>query len=139
MRSRTFPVQFSEVLGADAHELEFGPDDHMVVRPLFTMPREASAGLSARMADVGRMAEAAANLPAGDPERIAAESALDQLVADIVDLAVVEWHLTAEDGTPIPKPSTPDALNALPTGLAAGLYPFLTAFRGRDPNRTSRS
>ena len=139
MQIRTFRVPFAEVVGDEATELEFGPDDYLVVRPLFAMPREESAALADRIREVERLAEEASELGRADRRRGAAEAAADKLVVDVIGLACVEWHLTGTDGQPIPKPGTPQALDTLPVGLASALYPFLMRFRGNAPNPGTRS
>lgn len=140
MRIRTFTVPFAKVVEAvapDAHEIEFGPGDFLVVRPLFGLPREEQAGWSERIRSVEEQAEAAKDLPRSDPARVAAEEAADLLVLDTIRAAVLEWHLEGPDGRPIEMPGTPEALNALPGGIAASLYPFLTRYRGESPNPTT--
>ena len=137
MRVRTFTVPFAKV-AAEATELEFGPDDYLVVRPLFGLPREEQAAYAERIRAVEDAAEAAKDLPRSDKTRKAAEDAADALIVDIIRTGCLEWHLDGPDG-PIEMPGTPQALNALPGGLAAALYPFLTRYRGEDPNPTPRS
>ena len=135
MRIRTFTVPFAKV-APDATEIEFGPDDYLVVRPLFGLPREQQAAFGDRIRRVTQMAEQAENLPRSDPQRLEAETEADLLILDVIRVGCIEWHLEGPDG-PIPIPGTPEALNALPGGLAAGLYPFLTRYRGEDPNPTT--
>ena len=135
MRIRTFTVPFAKV-APDATEIEFGPDDYLVVRPLFGLPREQQAAIWKRISEVETLAEAAKDAPPDDGDRLATEEKGELLILDMLRTACTEWHLEGPDG-PIPIPGTPEALNALPGGLAAGLYPFLTRYRGEDPNPTT--
>lgn len=135
MRVKTFTVPFAKV-AAEATELDFGPDDYLVVRPLFGLPREEAAAFGDRIKSVEALAEEAQNLPTTDPKRQVADEAADTLILDIIRTACVEWHLEGPEG-PIDMPGTRKALNTLPGGLAAALYPFLTRYRGEDPNPTT--
>lgn len=137
MRVRTFTVPFAKV-ASEATELEFGSDDYLVVRPLFGLPREEAAAIGDRIKQVEDLAEGAQGLPTTDPVRQKADEASDELILDVIRTACVEWHLEGPDG-PIEIPGTRKALNSLPGGLAAALYPFLTRYRGEDPNPTPRS
>lgn len=137
MKIRTFRVPFAEI-AAEATELEFGPDDYLVVRPLFALPREESAALAERIRAVESQAEDAKDLPRTDKRRLAAETAADLLVVDVIAQACVEWHLAGPDSD-IPIPGTPQALGNLPSGLASAIYPFLMRYRGAAPNPTTRS
>jgi hypothetical protein len=138
VKLRTFTVPFSK-LNDEMTELEFGPDDVMVVRPLFTLSRDAAANLATRMGQVEQDALAARKLPADDPERVAVEEASDLLILDVIRTAIVSWRLTDENGVPIKVPESTAELDALPSGLAASLYPFLQTYRGDGPNPTTRS
>lgn len=138
MRIRDVTISFADAIGDVVTELDFGPDDTLTVRPLFVLPREEANALLERKAALEEQAEAAAKTPRGSKERAKAEQAGDQFIVDLIGLAITGWRLDGPDG-PIQKPATTEQLNALPAGLAAALYPFLLTFRGRDPNRTSRS
>lgn len=130
MQVRTFTVPFAKVVGDEAHELEFGPDDFVVVRPLFGLSRGEIAAWQERIQAVEVMAETKA------PE---AEAASDQLVLDLLHAAIVKWSLEGPDGS-IEMPGTPEALNALPGALGGSLYQFLTTYRGEaGANPTKRS
>ena len=135
MRIRTFTVPFAKV-APDATEIEFGPDDYLVVRPLFGLPREQQAAIWKRISEVETLAEVAKDAPPDDGDRLAAEEKGELLILDMLRAACDEWHLDGPDG-PIPIPGTPEALNALPGGLVAALYPFLVRYRGEDPNPTT--
>lgn len=121
MKIRTFRVPFSKVVPEDAHEIEFGPDDYLVVRPLFGLPAAEIAELSDRMtkADSDELAE--------------------PLIAEVLATGILDWHLADENGVAIPKPTTGDELRKLPGALAGALYPFLTSYRGDAENPTTRS
>lgn len=121
MRIRSFRVPFSKVVPEDAHEIEFGPDDYMVVRPLFALPANEIAELAERMT-------------AADSDEKA-----EPLIAEILATAVLDWHLADENGVAIPKPKTGEDLRQLPGALAGALYPFLTSYRGDAENPTTRS
>ena len=120
MRVRTFVVPFAKIVGDDAHELEFGPDDHLIVRPLFGLSKSDIEAWSERIKAVEE---------AGTAEKPEAEGLADQLVLDLLAAAIIEWQLDGPEG-PIQKPTTPDALNALPGAIAGSLYRFLTTYRG---------
>lgn len=127
MRVRTFTVPFAKIVGEDAHELEFGPDDYLVIRPLFGLSKTEIEAWAERIGEVEKLGT--------DPEAIAAA---DQLILDLLGAAVLTWHLDGPDG-PIEKPGTPEALNALPGALAGSLYRFLTTYRGEaTANPTTR-
>ena len=122
MKVRTFTAPFRTVVGNDAHELDFGPDDYLVVRPIFGLSRSEVETWATRIREVGAS-------EAGP----VAEEAADHLILDLLRTACIEWHLAGPDG-PIPQPGTREALSALPAALAAGLFGFLTTFRGHtDP------
>lgn len=133
MRVRTFKVPFAKVVPAEATELEFGPDDYIVVRPVF--------GLSASRLQhyLDLIAKATADL---DPERdekaqLAEREAMsDQLVLDLLEEGVREWHLSDEDGKAIARPTTAEEIRALPGALAGNLYNFLSTYRGDAENPT---
>ena len=119
MRIRSFTVPFSRVLPEDAHELEFGPDDYMVVRPIFGLSAEALTELLERM------------------NKAETEADGDALYADVVAQTVLEWKLDW-DGKAIPLPATRKDAKALPGALAGALYEFLTSYRGDGENPTTR-
>lgn len=124
MQIRTFRVPFSRVVGDEAHELDFGPEDYLVVRPVFGLSRTEVQGWAARVAEVAEADDAAK---------------ADQLILDLLGEAVIEWHLGGSDGKPIEKPGTVAALNALPGAVAGSLFAFLSSYRGEAPNPTTRS
>lgn len=122
MRIRSFRVPFSRVVPEDALELEFGPDDYLVVRPIFGLPADELVALSKRMADAETEEDAAT------------------LVEEVLKLAIIEWSLTDADGKSIPKPVTKDdMLKTLPGALPQAIYQFLTTYRGDEANPTTRS
>ena len=123
MRAKTFTVPFAEIVGDEAAELEFGPDDYLVVRPIFGMSAENLRGWIKRITSV-------------DPD--APDDVGDQIVLDLLEATCQEWHLDGPDG-PIPQPKTPKALLALPGALHGSLFRFLTSYRGGWPNPTTRS
>lgn len=124
MLIKTFRVPFAEIVGPEAMELEFGPDDYAVVRPLFSRSVAEVRDLQERMAAVDE------DTP---PEEA------DRLVLDMLGMAFMEWHLVGPDGTPIPQPATTDDLDALPAALKGSIFPFLSNYRGRTPNPTTRT
>ena len=123
MRVRTFTVPFAKIVGDDAHELDFGPEDRVVVRPLFGLSQTEVQELSARIKEVQRL---------GEDEAPEANDVADRLIVDLLAVGITEWHLDGPTG-PIEKPATPEALNALPSGIATSLYRFLTSYRGEAP------
>ena len=123
MRVRSFTVPFAKIVGEDAHELEFGPDDRVVVRPLFGLSKTEIETWGARIAAVEK---------AGTDEADDALELADRLIVDLLTASLTEWHLDGPDG-PIEKPGTPEALNALPGAIAGSLYRFLTTYRGEAP------
>lgn len=132
MRVRTFTVPFAKIVGDEAHELDFGPDDFVVVRPLFGLSKAAIEGWAARISEVERLGtdETA--------DKAEASAAADRLIIDLLDDAIIRWSLEGPEG-PIDKPGTPDALNALPGAVAGALYRFLTTYRGEaTTNPTNR-
>lgn len=129
MRVRTFTVPFAKIVGDEAHELDFGPDDYVVVRPLFGLSK---AEIEAWADRIGKVEKQGAD-EAGD-----ATAAADRLIIDLLAEAIREWHLEGPTG-PIDKPATPEALNALPGAIAGSLYRFLTSYRGEaTANPTNR-
>jgi hypothetical protein len=129
MQTRTFRVAFTQIVGEDATELEFGPDDYVVVRPLFGLSKTALETWQERFTTV----QAAVSTDAPDAQKLA-----DKLTLDLIGETVIEWHL-AEGERAIPKPGTTAALNALPGALAGGLLGFLAAYRGAGANPTTSS
>ena len=121
MRVRSFRVPFSRVVPDDAHELEFGPDDYLVIRPLFGMP---AARLQEYVVRIGELGE-------GTDQAL-----IDRLVLDMLTEACQEWSLTGEDGQAISKPVTGEELRALPGALAGNLFAFLSTYRGDAVNPT---
>jgi len=122
MEIRNFTVPFGKIVG-DTPELSFGPDDYCVVRPLFSRPASDVRALGSR---VGAMDDSTE------------DEAVDQLILDLIDQCVIEWHLNGPAG-PIAKPKTSKALNALPGVLRGALFTFLTSFRGEGANPTTGS
>ena len=119
MRIRSFTVPFSKVLPEDAHELEFGPDDYMVVRPIFGLSAESLTEYLERM------------------QKATTEAEGDALYADVVKETVLEWHLSDGEND-IPLPATRKAARKLPGALAGALFDFLTSYRGDSENPTTR-
>lgn len=126
MQLRTFRVPFSRVVGEEATELEFGPEDYLVVRPLFGSSKTA-------LAEWGERYKAATEAEGSDAADLS-----DQLTLDIIGATVTEWHLDGPDG-PISKPGTAKALNALPGALAGSLLTFLSGYRGEGPTNPTTS
>ena len=132
MRVRTFTVPFAKIVGDEAHELDFGPDDYVVVRPLFGLSKAGIEGWAERIGEVEKQGTDE------DADKAEASAAADRLIVDLLADAILEWHLEGPDGQ-IAKPGTPEALNALPGALAGSLYRFLTTYRGEAAtNPTSR-
>lgn len=119
MRARTFRVPFAQV-APDATELEWGPDDYIVVRPLLTRSAADAFAIQARLAEIE-------NIPGHK-----GELARRAFIVDIIDELIVEWSLTDADGRTVPKPTTAEAFLALPSGLAAALFGFLMGYRGDE-------
>ena len=122
MKVRSFKVHFSRVVPDDAHELEFGPDDFLVIRPLFGMPASRLQEYVKRISELGEDTD---------------QEAIDGLLFDMLEEAVSEWHLSDEQGLAIPKPTTGTELRALPGALAGNLFAFLSNYRGDAPNPTT--
>lgn len=121
MQIRKFTVPFAEILPKDASELEFGPGDYLVVRPIFSRPAADIRGLASRLSEL---------------DDKVADADADALSLELLETCVLEWHLEGEEG-PIPMPRTAAALNALPATLRGALLPFLTTYRGKGPNPTT--
>lgn len=119
MQYKTFKVPFSEVVGDDHPEVEFGPEDYLVVRPIFAFPVREISDFRER---VGKIEEL--------PDAEAAD-----LLTDILSRTIKEWHLETPDG-PIPMPKTADDLDSLPAAIRSMLLPFILTFRGRGPDPT---
>lgn len=115
MRARTFRVPFGRV-APDAIELEWGPDDYVIIRPLLTKSPADLAVIFARLAD---------------------EEDAKVVAIEILDECIVEWSLMGEDGRAIPKPATWDDIDALPSGLGGALVNFLYRYRGEAPDPTT--
>ena len=121
MRVRSFRVPFSRIVPEDAHELEFGPDDYVVIRPVFGLP-------ASRLQEyVSRIGELTVETEPG---------VVHALVLEMLDEVCNEWSLSDEAGTPIGKPTTSAELQALPGALAGNLFAFLSSYRGDAPNPT---
>jgi hypothetical protein len=126
MKIRTFTVPFAKVVGDEATELEFGPDDYMVVRPIFSMSAGEVRAWQERINGlIGR--------DGGVPNEEA-----DEIVLDMLGATCVEWSLTGPEG-PIPQPMTAEALLNLPGAIAGSLFSFLSNYRGEGPNPTKGS
>lgn len=121
MRARTFRVPFSRV-APDLQYLEWGPEDYIVVRPLFTKSPGELAVIQAR-------AVAAAEEGEGS-------SAQQSLALEVLRELVLEWHLATDDG-PVPMPTTWADVDALPSGLGAALFEFMWTYRGDGPDPTT--
>ena len=132
MRVRAFTVPFAKVVGEDATEIEYGPDDYLVVRPLFGLP----SGKARQWADRIERLRAEVRSASTEKAKDAAGAAADALVIDFLREQVDAWRLEGVDGQ-IPKPSTPEDLNALPFALRAGLFAFIENYRGDGPNPTT--
>jgi len=128
MRVRTFTVPFAKIVGEDAHELEFGPDDRVVVRPLFGLSKTEIEAWQTRIAEVDQLVK---------DEVPGATEVADRLIIDFIAASVTEWHLDGPDG-PIEMPGTPEALNALPGAIAGSIFRFLSNYRGEGGNPTKR-
>ena len=141
MKARTFTVPFEKVVGDDATELEFGPDDYLVVRPIFSMSALDIRSTQTRIeAFEAKPAEAQ---KITDPKKRQAEmdklnTEAGELILSLMDLAVIDWKLEAESG-PIDRPRTVEALDNLPGAIRGSLYSFLCNYRGEDPNPTTRN
>lgn len=136
MRVRTFTVPFSRIVGEEARELEFGAEDFTVVRPLFGLSFSETRGWQDRIREVEDLAERLSEF--SEDEKREAEAKADALVLDMMRAGFAEWHLSGPNG-PIPMPGTPEALDALPAGLRTRIYPFLSTYRGEDPNPSTRT
>lgn len=119
MRARTFRVPFSRV-APDAVELEWGPDDYVVVRPLATKSPGELAAIHARLGETADKPE---------EERQA-------FLLDVLREVVIEWHLSTDDGL-VPMPVTWADIDALPSGLGAALFDFMWTYRGDGPDPTT--
>ena len=132
MRVRAFTVPFAKVAGEDATEVEYGPDDYLVVRPLFGLP----SGKARQWADRIEKLRGEVRGAQTDDAKEAAGAAADALVLDFLKEQVDAWRLEGPDGQ-IPKPTLPDDLNSLPFALRAGLFQFIENYRGDAPNPTT--
>ena len=139
MRIRTFRVPFARLVGEDATELEFGPEDYLVVRPIFGLPAAQVAELSNRMTSLGVDDKDGLT----DDEKAARATAdaqeADALLLDLMGSAIVEWHLTGPEGEDIPRPQTGDEVRKLPAGLAGAFFSFIATYRGDVENPTKRA
>jgi hypothetical protein len=128
MQVRSFRVPFGQVC-PEATELDFGPDDYLVVRPLFGLSKTALEGWTTRFGEV--------TTALATDEKKAAKLG-DRLLLDLMGTAIVEWHLAGPDG-PIPQPGTIEAVNALPGAIAGSLLGFLSSYRGEAPGNPTTS
>lgn len=135
MRVRSFTVPFTRVVGDEATEVEYGPDDAMVVRPVFGLPAGEAQQWARRIAEARVAATEAQD--DGDQKAVDRAGALvDRLILDLLAAQVDGWRLDGPTG-PIPKPSTVAELDALPLALRNGLFGFFVQFRGDTPNPTT--
>jgi hypothetical protein len=126
MRPRIFTVPFTRL--GDFPELEFGAEDTLTLRPLFSFDAATVNAFLERLTAASLTDE---TIP--EPER---DLASRQIVVDLMRLCIIEWHLRDADGKTIPIPTTPDALLALPTGLGGAFFGFLANYRGDGPDPT---
>ena len=119
MRARTFRVPFSRV-APEAVELEWGPDDYLVVRPLLSKSPGELAAIHARLNDA-----------AG---KKGSETSREAVLIDVLHEVVVEWHLEGPDGSQVPMPETWAEMDTLPSGIAAELFEFIFTYRGDTPH-----
>lgn len=120
MRIRTFRVPFSRV-APEAHELEWGPEDYVVIRPLLSKSPGDLAIMHGRL-------DAAAK---------GKEKSREEVLLDILGECIVEWSLTDASGASIPMPRTWAEVDALPSGLASALFDFIFSYRGDGPDPTT--
>ena len=141
MKARTFTVPFSKVVGDDATELEFGPDDHLVVRPLFSLSAVEVRAVQRRIEDFEAKpakAQEIEDLAKRQDALDALNTEAGELILSLMDIAVRGWSLEGESG-PIPRPTTVEALDDLPAAVRGGLYGWLVNYRGEDPHPTRLS
>jgi len=119
VRARTFRVPFAKV-APEALELEWGPDDYLVIRPLLAKSPGELAGIRTRMSETAEGNEA---------DRQA-------LLLDVLSDVIVEWSLRGPDGETIPLPTTWAEVDALPSGLGSALFDFIWTYRGDGPDPT---
>lgn len=129
MRARTFTIPFTRV--GDFPELEFGPDDSLTVRPLFSQDAKTTNEFIERLTAASLTDE---TIPFEQRE---AES--QRIIIDLLALCVVEWTLKDGDGHSVPIPKSPAALLKLPAGLAGAFFGFFANYRGEGPNPTTGS
>lgn len=129
MRARTFTIPFTQL--GDFPELEWGPDDTLTVRPLFSHDAQTVAEFLERLSSTTLEDTAIA-----EKERDAESR---RIVCDLLALCVVEWSLKDGDGHTIPIPKTSADLLALPAGLAGAFFGFFANYRGEGPNPTTGS
>lgn len=129
MQIRTFRVPFTRIVGDEATELDFGPDDYLVVRPLFGLSKTELEGWTARFGEITAIVET--------DEKKAVKLG-DRLLLDLMGTTIVEWHLAGPDGV-IPQPGTSEALNGLPGAIAGGLLGFLSGYRGEASGNPTTS
>jgi hypothetical protein len=120
MRTRTFRVPFSRV-APEAHELEWGPEDFIVIRPLLAKSPGELAAMHGKLDEASK----------------GTEGTREAILLEILRDAVVQWSLTGEDGEAIPMPKTWAEVDTLPSGLASALFEFLFTFRGDGPDPTT--
>lgn len=130
MKARTFTVPFAKVVGDDATELEFGPDDYLVVRPIFSMSAIDIRTRMERIETFEDRANSTAKRSKAQSDVLNREAG--ELILSLMDDAIVDWHLDGEDG-PIERPRTVEALDALPGAIRGSLYAFLCNYRGDGP------
>ena len=118
MRIRTFRVPFSRIV--DVPELDFGPEDYVVLRPVFGQPADV----------LTEFLERVAALTDEDKD----ES--DRFALDLLERTVAEWHLTDEAGEAIAQPRTAAEMYRLPAQVSGGLVTFVMGYRGDGPDPT---
>lgn len=137
MRVRSFKVPFSKVVGEEAYEVEYGPDDAMVVRPLFGLPAGKAQEWAKRIDQLHRQSvDAQASGEQSDID--AAGEAVAQIVLDLLRELVTDWRLEGPDG-PILKPAKGEDLDALPLTLRNALFGFFQTYRGDGPPNPTTS
>lgn len=129
MRARTFTIPFTRV--GDFPELEFGPDDSLTVRPLFSQDAKTTNEFIERLS-ANTLTDTKIPMKKREEEG-------ERIVLDLMDLCIVEWNLHDGDGKSIPIPKAPADLLALPSGLAGAFFDFFSNYRGEGPNPTTGS
>lgn len=129
MRPRIFTVPFTRL--GEFPELDFGEDETLTVRPLFSQDSVTTNRFIERLS-----AKALTDEKIPEAKR---EAMSQQIVLDLMALCVIEWKLRDEKGASIAIPKTPADLLALPAGLAGAFFTFFSTYRGEEPNPTTGS